>query len=131
MFGPPHRKSTLQAPVRITRQTTQLTLDMLRRKAKPKDSPTEGAHSTAQPKSVGHPGPARTTRDGDVSPARDAAKRPTKIHTLAEARACLLVTFRNTHPIFADIIWAEIFEPNLSNAIPDTSHIFARSAPFR
>ena len=41
------------------------------------------------------------------------------------------VTFRNTHSIFADIIQAEIFEPNLSNAIPDTSHIFARSVPFR
>ena len=41
------------------------------------------------------------------------------------------VTFRNTHSIFADIIQAEIFEPNLSNAIPNTSHIFACSAPFR
>ena len=48
-----------------------------------------------------------------------------------EVQNDLSVTFRNTHPIFADIIRAEIFEPNLSNAIPDTSHIFARSAPFR
>ena len=36
------------------------------------------------------------------------------------------VMFRNTHSIFADIIWAEIFEPNLSNLIPDLSHVFMR-----
>ena len=30
----------------------------------------------------------------------------------------------NTHFIFADIIQAEIFEPNLSNSIPNSSHIF-------
>ena len=34
------------------------------------------------------------------------------------------VTFCNTHSIFADIIQAEIFEPNLSNSIPDSLHIF-------
>ena len=33
--------------------------------------------------------------------------------------------FHNTHSIFSDIIWAEIFEPNLSNSIPDSLHIFA------
>ena len=34
--------------------------------------------------------------------------------------------FRNTHSIFADIIQAEIFEPNLSNLIPNSLHNFAR-----
>ena len=38
----------------------------------------------------------------------------------------LSVMFHNTHSIFADIIQAEIFEPNLSNSIPNLSHIFAR-----
>ena len=38
----------------------------------------------------------------------------------------LSVMFCNTHSICADIIWAEIFEPNLSNSIPDSSHIFMR-----
>ena len=36
------------------------------------------------------------------------------------------VMFCNTHSIFADIIQAEIFEPNLSNSIPDSLHIFTR-----
>ena len=33
--------------------------------------------------------------------------------------------FHNTHSIFADIIWAEIFEPDLSNSIPTPLYIFA------
>ena len=36
----------------------------------------------------------------------------------------VFVTFHNTHSIFADLIWAEIFEPDLSNSIPTLSHIF-------
>ena len=35
------------------------------------------------------------------------------------------VMFHNTHSIFADIIQAEIFEPNLSNSITDSLHVFA------
>ena len=35
-----------------------------------------------------------------------------------------VVTFHNTHSIFADIIRAEIFKPNLSNSIPAPSHSF-------
>ena len=128
MFGPPHHKSMPQAPVRITWQTTQLMLDMLRCKAKPKDSPTEGTHSTAQPESVGHPGPARTTRDGDASPARDAAKRPTKIHTPAEARACLLdaqlidTDDTLTHDTLAGALVQTSFFPSLSQAAKDAIH---------
>ena len=126
MFGRPHHKSTLQALVRIMRQTTQLTLDMLCRKAKPKDSPMEGTHSTAQPESVGHPSPARMTRDGDVSPARDAAKRPTKIHTPAEARACLLdaqlidTDDTLTHDTLAGALVQTSFFPSLSQVARDT-----------
>ena len=37
---------------------------------------------------------------------------------------CVSVTFCNTHSNFADIIQAEIFEPNLSNSIPTPSYIF-------
>ena len=39
----------------------------------------------------------------------------------------MTVTFHNTHSIFADIIQAEMFEPNLSNSIPNTSHISMHS----
>ena len=35
-----------------------------------------------------------------------------------------IVTFCNTHFIFADIIQAEIFKPKLSNSIPTPSHVF-------
>ena len=35
------------------------------------------------------------------------------------------VMFCNTHSIFADIVQAEIFKPDLSNLIPNSSHIFA------
>ena len=38
---------------------------------------------------------------------------------------CNTFTSRNTHSIFADIIHAEIFEPNLSSSIPAPLHIFA------
>ena len=41
------------------------------------------------------------------------------------------VTFCNTHSIFADIIWAEIFEPNLSNSIPTLHTSLHSSARFR
>ena len=47
-----------------------------------------------------------------------------KIHLSLHCSSSIPVMFHNTHSIFADIIWAEIFEPNLSNSIPDSSHVF-------
>ena len=47
-----------------------------------------------------------------------------------QLQLCGHVTLGNTHSIFADIIWAEIFEPNLSNLIPDSSHVFAHFCAF-
>ena len=42
----------------------------------------------------------------------------------------LSVMFHNTHSIFADIIWAEIFKPDLSNSIPAPLYIFPRFCTF-
>ena len=41
-----------------------------------------------------------------------------------------IVTFHNTHSNFADIIQAEIFEPEPSNLIPHPSHNFAHLCAF-
>ena len=106
-------------------------LDMLRHKVKPKDLPKEGAHSTAQSELVGNPNPARMTGDGDASPTHDAAKRLTKIHTPAEARACLLdvqlidTDDTLTHDTLAGALVQTSFFPGLSQAAKDAIHLVA------
>ena len=85
----------------------------------------EDAHSTAQSESVGSPGPARTTRVDDAPSARDVTKRSTKIHTPAEARACLLdaqlidTDDTLTHDTLAGALVQTSLFPGLSQAAKD------------
>ena len=85
MFGPPHRISPLQPSTRIMWQTTQTTLDSLCHKAKPKTD----SISNVQLEGGDSPSSTRMTMGCDTSAQDNTAKKLTKIHTPAEARACL------------------------------------------